>query len=430
MFLVRNKYNKNITVKGLTQKMFIPVSRIGVVGSYTQKAGVGGVRAKIRRSAARGLGNIEAVMASPPTYSQGATAATSTIVPGASTGFGGGRFETGNGSVTESVGGIILDPTSLNQYRPWAMISGTASSTTRRGCKGTKLIFDTDGPAFDIAMNTAGGNVCLYVTDLATGIRARASANDQPTAAGTSYHKWDFGSSAARRLELYVPVGTILRSMNVAVPYTITKPVYDDPVRAAVIWDSYGEGIESGGTNALTLTVTDYLAARLGITFLSSLSRGGTGHINQATNLGNYGYRIDNGDIDPARIGVLDFVLIPGSVNDAAQSEAAVQAAVTANVQKAMAQQPTALIFGCGPEACPNTPAVQSRFDAMRAGFLAAANSDSRCIWLDSSPSGENWINPSNFAAYIGPDGTHVNDAGSVYLGGRMGQSILDAIAA
>lgn len=387
---------------------------------------------RILAAAARGITPIETVMASPPTYSQGATNANSSIVAASTTNLNGGRFEAGNTAVVDNVGTIILDPISPFQYRPQATIEGLASSTVRRGSKGNKIAFEMDAPAFDIALNTLGNAVAVYVTDLVTGVRARAAPADQATTTGWSYHKWDFGSDGLRRIELLIQNGISLRSINVAPAYSIWRPCTAAKPKGAIIWDSYGAGSESGGTNSLSLSVTDYLAETMGLTDLLSLSRGGTGFINAASTIGSFEYRIDNGDIDISRVGHLDFLIIPASLNDSSSSDVDVQAAATITWQKAAAKQPGAILFGCGPQVTKANPASQSRFDAVKAGFQAAAGADPRFIWLDNSPTGDNWMfGPSgtgNVSRYIGADNIHVTDSGSAYLGRRMGESLLNAL--
>jgi hypothetical protein len=94
------------------------------------------------------------------------------------------------------------------------------------------------------------------------------------------------------------------------------------------------------------------------------------------------------------------------------------------------AAQPNAIIVSAGPQTSNTSTPTQARFDAYRAAFLSVA--DANMIWLDNSPSGENWMfgNASGGInqAIIGTDNTHLNKAGAAYLGERIGASIINAL--
>ena len=69
--------------------------------------------------------------------------------------------------------------------------------------------------------------------------------------------------------------------------------------------------------------------------------------------------------------------------------------------------------------------------DRRKAAVAAVDAKPSRFLWLDGSPSGENWLSnasPARNAVMIGPDNVHPNDLGQAYLGRRMGQSALEQI--
>jgi hypothetical protein len=412
---------------------------LGTAGLPAALAGIGAgptQATRLLRAAARGITSITSVMSAPPTYAQGAANANSTIITASTTSLGGGRYD-GLDPRIEHVGGVFGPSTVGNTgYQGITSTSAAATSnlTAKLGRLGAGIRFATDAPAFDIAMNTFGTPVCLYVTDVATGVRQRAAANDQATTnAGSScYHKWDFGSAASRIVELYFDPSALFRSLNVAATYSIWRAPKADEPRVLMLWDSWGDHVVTSGTNLTKLALLDFIGERLGLANILNSSRGGTGFCNpNAGNYGTYLQRIAAGDIDQSRVGALDVLIMPGSLNDKNYSDAQVFAAVTATIAAARAAQPSAVFILWGPEITVSSPGVQSRYDTIKAAVLASG--DQNAIFIDNSPSGENWLfgnaSTGNVSIYV--DGVdHLVDTGKQPLGYRIADSIIAAVKA
>ena len=404
---------------------------------------------KLLRAAARAMP--APVMSSPPTVTIGGANANSTLDTARTTSYQGGQIEIGLYPNIEHIGKWAFNGS--NGYT--SQIQNAANNAvTKRGSKGQGIRFGFNGQVFDISMNPGTSGFILYVPDMADGVRRRAQANDYTTG-DSSYHyvKVDFGSFGNRIVELYFPNGTTLRCLNIAATgvtlANATCQIYKVPAgdqpRIVAFGDSYEDGSGSGNTNPCKLTVTDFMGERLGVPNLLCLGRGNTGFLNPAvSNFGTYRQRITDaggtgtGDLDYANVGELDFIFLPGSVNDnlagnPAYTDAAIQAEIATLLPIVMARQPRAVIYCWGPQVT-NTAAgaaVQSRYDAMKAAVLAVAGGpdNPRLRWLDNSPSGENWMFGSASVGLnsriIGPDNIHLNDAGMALIGHRRASSIL-----
>jgi lysophospholipase L1-like esterase len=406
---------------------------------------------KLLRAAARAMP--APVMASPPTHTLGAANANSTLDTARTTSYQGGQIEIGTDPRIEHIGRWAFNGASAYTGQ---IQNAANNAATKRGMHGQGIRFGFNGQVFDISLNTGSSSFIMYVTDMADGVRRRAQANDYTTA-DSSYHyaKFDFGSAGNRIIELYFSPSTLLRCLNIAptgiAPADAACQVYRAPAtdapRILTMGDSYEDGTGSGNTNNCKLTVTDFMGERLGAPNLLSLGRGGTGFLNPNTAspaFGTYRQRITDaggtgtGDLDLVHVGELDFVFLPGSVNDnlainAAYTDAAVQAEIATLLPLVMAKQPRAVIYCWGPQVT-NTAAgaaVQTRYDAMKAAVLAVAGgpNNPRLRWLDNSPSGENWMYGSASVGVnsriIGADNVHLNDAGMALIGHRRASSIL-----
>lgn len=384
------------------------------------------VALRILENASRGIGDITSVLGTPATYSQGSTNANSTINTGATV------FPNG-GASAEGVSAIIQKP-ECTLAAPGSSafpntILFTVSPVARGGSRGLAIRFACDGPAVDFAINcAAGATMVMYVTDLLTGVRQRATANDQTPTAGLSYHKYTFSGAAKRIIELYTFGVAGINGINVGAGYKIWSAPSPDPIKAALVWDSWGQGNSSGGaTNIAKLWTPDYMGEALGLLNIPNLCRSGTG-FGAGGNSGTFAQRIIiGGDLDISRRGVLDLIIMPGSINDtltaSAQTDAVVKAGAQAAFAAAMVAQPQAIIIGMGQAVTPNAPFSQSRQDAIKAGFDAAAAGDKRMVWVPQT-----WLTDANATSYVSSD--HPTDAGKAYIGRQMGYGILNAVAA
>lgn len=410
---------------------------------------------KILRSARRGIAPIQTVMASPPTRTEGTSGAASTINGNAISAPRIGPPGTTGAPFLEAIG-IYTNNVDLTTSYIGAGI--------RRMAHGSGIRFLTDASAFEIAIGGGAVNgqpYALYVTDMATGIRARVAAND-PTVTVTSAHydKWDFGSAALRLIEIYhgfnASGNVAINGINMAATAMICRAPNPDDPRVLWLGDSWGDTGGSQNTNPTSLLAPDFFGEILGVANVLSASYGGTGFLNRAGSgssaKGTYLERIVNGDIDVSRISAADLIVLPGSINDdvsndAAFTDAAVTAAVTATVQAAFARQPTALIVGFGPQVTRSYATTQARFDAYKAGWVAAGasvvakgvvitvGSNPNLLYVDNSPAAENWLfgtsATGNVSTYFnGTDTNHLLDFGQASWGRRVGRSVAAAIQA
>ncbi len=388
---------------------------------------------RVLAAAGRGISPIGNVMASPPTLTVGGDWANSTIITGSTTNPGAGRFNSENPLHATPLGG----PLNAGYIQTQTFQNG--QTPPRRAGHSSGVAFVTRASVFDICIRGGGGNIIVYVTDMLTRQRARIAAADiAPTSPNDRYYKWDIGSTAMRGYEIYSGFSSKYFGINVPLTDSIWPFVLPDQPKILIVSDSYDQGVlsDTGITSTLKLGVADYFAERLGCNNPMVAAIGGTGTLNPGGGPNTtYGQRIAAGDFDVARIGNMDIVFMPESINDsasanAAYTDAAVQAAYTAAVSAMMVAQPNAIIVGCGPENTPNIATSQARYDACKAGFLAAASGDARMIYLDNSPSGENWMFPALNASIIGPDGLHPRVAGASYVGYRRADSLLAALQA
>jgi lysophospholipase L1-like esterase len=384
---------------------------------------------------------VRSVLASSPTYSE--ATGNSTIVTTSTTGVTGGRFRPNDTARVTGIGApIILDPFNANRYRQQTRMYALATGQRISGHAGG-VRFATFAPSFDIALNVGntGFQVALYVTDPATGIRARAQVNDYDIAlTGMVYRKWDFGTPGYRIIELYFRPQDLISigCLNVAAAYDIwSVPEAADQPRIGFLGDSWfdnGGPPGNGATNVTRQLSIDYFAERFGCANPIGLSVGATGLLRDASPgvAGTFRARIAAGDADASRIGDLDMLFIPGSVNDTAGSftDAQVQAEYALTIAAARAAQPKAIILGMGSQNTPAYPITQSRFDAHRDGFAAGAGGEKRMIYLDNSPAGYNVLSTAINTYTQGTDGFHLNDTGNPYYGKTLAEIALTAMRA
>lgn len=234
-----------------------------------------------------------------------------------------------------------------------------------------------------------------------------------------------------RIIEVCIQNVGLLRGINTDAAGSIWRSPSADEPRLVLIGDSFSNGQGSGASNTTRLTFPHFMAQRLGVTNIYCSANGGTGYLNPGGSNGTFRERVINGDLDLERVGAADAVILFGSVNDTSgYGDAAIQAEVAATIALVRTRQPEALVIGIGPQTTLGTTTPQARHDAMQEGFNDGADGDPRCRWIDSSPAGEGWFtNSARNAAIIGPDNTHLNDAGMRLIGYRAAASILNSVA-
>jgi hypothetical protein len=411
---------------------------------------------RILRSAARGVRPIVEVMSPAPTYSEGASGANSTIITSAAVTNGGGTYNTSdttrfssNGWFTAAVSGTAgMTDRSLTRLN-------NSGSGYRRGAHGACVVFGTDGDQFDIAASWGTVPFIVYVTDLTTGLRQRTQANDiVPTVSATSYKKWVFADARPRIIEVcprYTASSTqpIFRGVNVPATASVFPATFPDEPKIAWLGDSWGDNGGTLNTNGAKLLAPDYFAERLGARSVLSISQAGSGLLNDAAGQGTYYQRAITGsplgdqigDLAPSRIGYQDLIFIEvGTINDraennAAWNDAAVQAATQTLIASVMAIQPYAVIVGIGPQQTRALTTAQSRFDALKAGFVTGSGGAMRAVWIDNSPAGEPVLfgsaSTGNISIWIdNSDQNHLNDVGNANWGRRVATMVINAIAA
>lgn len=402
-------------------------------------------------SVARGITPISQVISPPATFSI-TTDNTSTLTGG--NGFSGGGAGWSNPTDPTKFAGIggVWTQAGGPTFYGYGMASSIATPTNRRNTIAS-LVFRTSAPAFDVSIDTPAAdgsstlNIAVYVTDPATGVRKRATANDYTTVT-LAYGQWlkcTFSGAADRIIEfclLAAPFHTVIRGVSCTTGYSIIAPPIDT-VRAKVVivGDSHVDHTGSGNTNPARLCYPDYLGERLGTQDVWCSSVGGRGFLNPSNSNMKYRDSIGVNDLAISLIGQRDAVILAGTTNDdlalnAAYTDAAIQTEVQLTVAAAMVAQPNALIIVPGPfgrtvSPSPNAHVTpQSRYDAIQAGVLAAANGDSRVIYINNSPAGTQWITSGNVGTLVGPDGTHLNNAGMSAVGYALGDAIIAACTA
>jgi len=389
---------------------------------------------RVLRNAARALPPITSV-ASTPSCVVGTENANSTVITTATVN-GGFRYDASDSRYTTPVADVQTSGVYVGAGTTYS-VSGTP---TYRGLHGWGRAFETFSASFDFLIRPGAQNFTVYVTDLATGIRARVQADDF-TAANNNprYVRCDATGRGWRRYEIVAGTVASITAINVPTTDTIRPAQFADEARIGYIGDSYIAGAlsDTGTINYARMTTTDYMFARFGVVRGWPFGVGGTGVL--ATNSGNsanFQQRRDNGDFKISRIGRLDLLIAPPSINDSSSSsggttsDAVFQAAYQTYISSLMIDQPTAIIVGFGPQFAVSTQPGQSRYDAAKAGFLAAAGNDPRMIWIDNSPAGEAWMTTANIGTIIGPDNIHPNRLGVEYLGNTIASSVLQAISA
>lgn len=379
-------------------------------------------------AAQRPLGDIAAVMGSPPTITDPASdGANSTVQTGEAV--GGGTFLPTDTARVAVFGG----PLSGGRIQTITRVSGA-----RVQGHGAGIAFYTDADTVDFSLRCNGSKWIAYVTT-PDGVRARIATNDRSQAyANYNYYKLAFGSTApaGRLVEIYLGDAGNYGGINVPTGYSIWAADLAHQPRIACVWDSFAEGSMNDTNVNRKLAVGDWFGAMFGVNNPFVNAVGSTGVIADAgaSNYSTFGERIAAGDMDSSRVGHFDLILAPGSVNDGFTSvnglnspagDATVQAAYAAYIAALMVAQPYAIIVGASQQFS-TIAAISTRTAAYKAGFQASAGTDPRMIWMDAS-----LFESAPDADVIGADNIHPDGAdGARHIGERLARRTLTYLQA
>lgn len=238
-----------------------------------------------------------------------------------------------------------------------------------------------------------------------------------------NYLNLDFTASSGRRARrIRVKFQSFSTFCGVSVGPTSSvwaAPAVDD-VKAAFISDSIYAG--SGyGPNIAGNLVPHQVGDLLGWSDVWSFSTGGTGYIATGSGTGSpfYTYRQR---VSQALSITPDIWVLFGSTNDIGSTTAAitVEALLTLQTIRAGSSAPI-IVFGIYPAGSPAT--YTSRETAIAAAVTAFGDARTYFIPVCTDADGS-WFNSSNAVQYVGGDGLHPIDAGSVYLAHRQARAI------
>ena len=390
---------------------------------------------KLLNAAQRPLGDLSAVMASPPTITDPVTDGANSTVQTAQT-VNGGMFLSSDPTRVSLFGG----PISTGAFPAGGRIQ-TLTRTAGAMFQGHSacIAFYTDAPLFDAVLRCNGARWIAYVTD-PNGVRARISSADRVQAfANQNYYKMDFGAAApgGRLIEIYLGQGSNFGGINVPTGYSIWPAPLSHQPRFGALWDSFGEGVINDATINLKLAPLDWFAGVFGINnpHVNGLASTGTIATNGGANYLTFGQRVAAGDMHWSKIGHLDLIFAPGSVNDglippggiaSPAGDATVQAAYQSEISGLLTDQPRAIILGTSQQFNSSGAAIASRTAAYRAGFFAAAGNDNRLQWMDGS-----LFESAPNSGVIGADTIHpAGVAGSRHIGERLARQALGYLTA
>ena len=285
-----------------------------------------------------------------------------------------------------------------------------------------------------------------------------------PLNAPNAYVRFDFGSSATRRVSLYAissqgPCALAIGNQDMLAPWDRSS----EPSFCAIT-DSYGQ---ARGVNFYTGGPFWEAAALLGVPHLDLNAIGGTGYAsntgsNDARNAGNaFVARVAEGAVTAP-----DLVLTAGGINDnnsaatpplyatAAEAKASFDEAVAKYFRDLRTALPNAVLAAMGPwapvESMPVDAVAESKADTILAGLRSIAGP---WVFLDNLHGG--WINSAgvsvtgtgrgwqsgtgnvgrprgdgNGDVYVSADGVHPTPAGCEYLGAIIASQLRAAILA
>jgi hypothetical protein len=396
---------------------------------------------RILRSAARPLTSIETVLTTPVvhTYSTNGGASTLNTAATSPTVLTGSVPVTNDKIVTPIAGpwGVAPAGAPQQQIQGYSNLAGTA----RLANTGAGMRFGFKGQVFELNASfvaSSNGIFIGYATDLKTGLRARFFANDSVTSgiSGPRFHKFDLGYDAPLGWGIKIygsPNLTTFASLNCAATDYFFGWRMPDEARLMFCWDSWGNHTLDGGTNNIKLAIPDYISAGLGQANPANLCRGSTGYL--ATNSGadrTFGQRIAAGDYDNTRVGDFDLFMLPASINDfnSGQTATEMRVAIEAALPRARQAQPNAVMLLWGPQNTSAAQPTQAWFDAARLAVsnYVAASGDVDVIYIDNSPTGENWVPTAVLPLWFTGSVVHANDVGKVQYAQRVVRSTIGAL--
>jgi lysophospholipase L1-like esterase len=354
----------------------------------------------------------------------------------------------------------------LNSLAPVSRDHPAATLNSRGVCG---LHFEHTGRTFELLLAGTSPTIVLladgrYMSPRAIRTAWSGGMAGAPLSNPNAFVQFDFGSPASRRLSVYA--WSSQGPCSVAIAGGDSASGWDRSAEASMIamTDSYGAAVSTRwGTGGPFWEA----AALLGIVHLDLCAIGGTGYARNSANAdtlnaGNaFGGRIvATSDAAP------DLFITAGGVNDnnwlalapygsGAEARQGFDAAVAAYYRDLRAALPGSVLVALGPWTPPRDPSpvdvVQTKVQTIRSALQAVAGpwvfvDNINGGWLNStgasSPAtgvrwqtGRGWQgSPANDGGnsdlYVGPDGTHPNEAGCTYLAGQLAGALRAAIAA
>lgn len=246
--------------------------------------------------------------------------------------------------------------------------------------------------------------------------------------ATSSFQKFDFGSTATRKLMLEMPANSNFRGLSCSAGGTI-GPLTETIIKGVCAGDSVLEALSTGESAIYPWdTFINVSAKQCGINSMMNTAVGGTGYVNNATTRRKIYDQMDNWINQEPAFDVIDFA--------AGGNDAAGIAQVAANAllcfQRARAAHPNALIrvFGINPEATGPNATTLSLEAAVKAAYQAWGDRFSMFIPISNDPTGS-WVTGTGYVGHTtgvgnsdtvtSADGVHpAHVAGQVYLGGKV----------
>jgi hypothetical protein len=373
------------------------------------------------------------VMASPPTLTSAASSAIGSSNDGAS---------------ATSIS--LLDTTKIRGAGPFALRNTGAaflgvkglwsqygSTDTYFGGSGWGFAFTHTGTQFEIADNIS--DVADINQDYHWRMRMRVNgqwASAAPwtkadfgnPADGFRVLRFNFGSSATRLIEVFYSFqGAQPAWVNIQSGASVTLPALQTVEVLTRYWgDSFVEtpyAFRSGYdiTNTLPMTLAD----QLGVSQLAPAGRSAQGFTNPVDGQ-TFVTRI------AANVGLLSargHEIIQGSVNDNSASDAAITAAVAQALRNLRAGAPDACITFILPFSFDSNPTTQAKYDANKAGAMAAAATDPGIVIIETRdlPTINNAGALPNGKTQTSFDGVHPGKEWSAYVAPILADRIASA---
>lgn len=288
--------------------------------------------------------------------------------------------------------------------------------------------FNTDAPSIAMRFNNGSALVNVIIGYIRCGLIQQLAPGNN-----SNYHNYDFSATSGRRTRRYRVEFT--GSINFDGIYVDSKSSVwptdnQDRVVVAAIVDSLYDG-SAQGPFVTGNSVMFRLCHEMGWTDIWPFVQGGTGYINRGTSPGvttdSYIFRIpEAASHNP------DLWLFMGSSNDSASTSGQIATAVIATLQAVRAAGSTApiIIFGCWSYNSAGVATVETGVslgvtnfnDPLGVTFYIPILNDTVFPWIagawnnNPAPNGVTATNALNSGSYIGGDGLHPPDPGTVFL--------------